>query len=194
MSGLIGDKEKAKFIFFAVEDEADLPKKAEMQDHFPKCTYNVYKANGHFRDTFQDLEGMMHVKHHGIDAGRIWNPPRYITHAYRINTDCDPDAFFVMKYGTALVGFYEISQDHLRKLDKLIEYWRGFVELLDHMKDAKKNFRLGKNAAILLEVADESMSDPDEDAIQLLFSKYGKKAAEQMVEKMKDWQSKVKWN
>jgi uncharacterized protein YciU (UPF0263 family) len=47
---------------------------------------------------------------------------------------------------------------------------------------------------ILLEVADESMSDPDEDAIQLLFSKYGKKAAEQMVEKMKDWQSKVKWN
>lgn len=67
MSGLIGDKESAKFIFFAVKNEADLPNKAEMLIHFPNCIYNVYKAWGHFRDTFSDLEGMLHIKHHGIE-------------------------------------------------------------------------------------------------------------------------------
>lgn len=193
MSGLIGDKEKAKFIFFAVEDEADLPKKAEMMNHFPDCTYNVYKAWGHFRDSFSDLEGMLHIKHHGKEAGRFWNPPRYITHAYRINTDVEPDSFFVTKYGTSLVGFYEISQEQLLELEKLIEYWRAFAELLEKMKESVKNLKLGKNAAVLLKVDDASMSNPNEEAINLLYGDYGEKAAEQMVEKMKEWQSKVKW-
>lgn len=193
MSGLIGDKESAKFIFFAVDDEAELPKKAEMLNHFPDCKYNVYKAWGHFKESFDSLESLLHIKNRGIEAGRFWNAPRYISHAYRINTNCEPDSFFAMKYGTALVGFYEISHEQLVELDKLLEYWRGFIELLDKMKETVKNFKLGKNAAALLKVTDESMSNPDEDAIKNLFGQYGEKAAEQMVEKMKEWQSKVKW-
>ena len=193
MSGLIGDKEKAKFIFFAVDDDAELPKKADMLNHFPDCKYNVYKSWGHFRDTFSDLEGMIHIKRHGVEAGRFWTSPRYISHAYRITTNCEPDSFFVMKYGNSLVGFYEISHEQLVELEKLLEYWRGFIELLDKMKETVKNFKLGKNAAALLKVSDDSMSNPDEEAIKQLFSKYGEQAAEQMVAKMKDWQSKVKW-
>ena len=61
------------------------------------------------------------------------------------------------------------------------------------MKETVKNFKLGKNAAALLKVSDNSMSNPDEEAIKQLFSNYGEQAAEQMVAKMKDWQSKVKW-
>jgi hypothetical protein len=193
MSGLIGDKEKAKFIFFAVEDEADLPKKAEMLNHFPDCTYNVYKSWGHFRDTFSDLESMIHIKRNGIEAGVFWKSPRYISHAYRITTDCKPDSFFVIKYGNALVGFYELSHDQLAELEKLLEYWRGLAELLEKMKETVKNFKLGKNAATLLKVSDESMSNPNQDAIDSLFGQYGEKAAEQMVYKMKVWQSKVEW-
>lgn len=193
MSGLIGDKEKAKFIFFAVEDEADLPKKAEMLNHFPDCTYNVYKSWGHFRDTFSDLEGMIHIKRNGIEAGVFWNSPRYISHAYRITTDFKPDSFFVMKYGNALVGFYELSHDQLTELDKLLEYWRGLAELLDKMKETVKNFKLGKNAAALLKVSDDTMSNPNQDSIDSLFGQYGEKAAEQMVSKIKAWQSKVEW-
>ncbi len=193
MSGLIGDKEKAKFIFFAVEDEADLPKKAEMLNHFPDCTYNVYKSWGHFRDTFSDLEGMIHIKRNGIEAGVFWNSPRYISHAYRITTDCKPDSFFVMKYGNALVGFYELSHDQLTELEKLLEYWRGLAELLDKMKETVKNFKLGKNAAALLKVSDDTMSNPNQDSIDSLFGQYGEKAAEQMVAKIKAWQSKVGW-
>lgn len=193
MSGLIGDKEKAKFIFFAVDDETELPKKTDMVNHFPDCKYNVYKAWGHFRSTFSDLEGMLHVKRNGVEAGRFWNSPRYISHAYRVTTDCKPDSLFIMKYGNSLVGFYEISHEQLVELDKLLEYWRGLIELLDKMKETVKNFKLGKNASVLLNVSDDSMSNPDENAINVLFSHYGEKATEQMVEKMKKWQSKVEW-
>jgi hypothetical protein len=36
MRGLIGDKEKAKFIFFALDDDAELPIRADMLNHFLK--------------------------------------------------------------------------------------------------------------------------------------------------------------
>ena len=193
MSGLIGDKEKAKFIFFAVDDEAELPKRADMLNHFPDCKYNVYKAWGHFRSTFSDLEGMIHIKRNGVETGRFWTSPRYISHAYRITTNCMPDSFFVMKYGNSLVGFYEFSHEQLIELEKLLEHWRGFTELLDKMDETVKNFKLGRNAAALLEVTDDSMSNPDQEAINKLFGQYGEKATEQMVEKMKEWQSKTKW-
>jgi hypothetical protein len=37
------------------------------------------------------------------------------------------------------------------------------------------------------------MSNPNQDAIDSLFGQYGEKAAEQMVYKMRVWQSKVEW-
>jgi hypothetical protein len=64
---------------------------------------------------------------------------------------------------------------------------------MDSMKESVKNFKRGKVAVDLLEVRDESMSNPDEDAIEKLFGSYGDKAAEQLIQKMLAWQSKVKW-
>ena len=193
MSGLIGDKESAKFIFFGVEDEADLPKKAEMLNHFPDCTYNVYKSWGHFRDSFDSLETLLHVKNRGIEAGKSWATPRYISHAYRINTNMMPDSFFAMKYGTALVGFYELSHEDIKELETLLKYWRAQIDLMESMEKSVKNFNLGKKAVDLLEVTDDSMSVPDENAIETLFGNYGEQAAEQLIQRMLAWQSKVKW-
>jgi hypothetical protein len=173
MSGLIGDKESAKFIFFAVEDEADLPKKVDMLNHFPDCTYNVYKSWGHFKDSFDSIERLFDIKHNGLDASKSWLAPRYISHAYRINTSIEPDSFFVTKYSAALIGFYDLSHDDFTELGTLIKYWRAQIELL--------------------EVRDNSMSNPDEDAIEKLFGSYGEEAAEQLIQKMLAWQSKVKW-
>lgn len=193
MSGLIGDKEKAKFIFFAVDDEAELPKKADMLNHFPDCKYNVYKSWGHFKDSFHSLESLFQIKHRGIEAGNGWRSPRYISHAFRIVTSNNPNSFFVTKYATSIVGFYEISQEDLKELEKLLEYWRALILLQNSMKESVENFKRGKKAADLLEVSDKSMSHPDEEAIKQLFSNYGEQAAEQMVEKMREWQLNVKW-
>lgn len=193
MSGLIGDKESAKFIFFAVENEDDLPKKVDMLNHFPDCTYNVYKSWGHFKDSFDSIERLFDIKHNGLDASKSWLAPRYISHAYRINTSIEPDSFFVTKYSAALIGFYELSHDDFTELGTLIKYWRAQIELMDSMKESVKNFKRGKVAVDLLEVRDESMSNPDEDAIEKLFGSYGDKAAEQLIQKMLAWQSKVKW-
>ncbi len=193
MSGLIGDKEKVKFIFFAVENEADLPKKADMLNHFPNCTYNVYKSWGHFKDSFESIEALLHIKNRGIAAGKCWASPRYISHAYRINTNTMPDSFFAMKYGTSLVGLYELSHEELKELETLLKYWRAQMDLMESMEKSVKNFSLGKKAVDLLDVEDMSMSHPDEAAIEKLFGSYGEQAAEQLIQKMLEWQSKVKW-
>lgn len=193
MSGLIGDKEKAKFIFFAVEDETDLPKKAEMQNHFPGCTYNIYKSWGHFSDSFDDIETLLQIKSRGIEAGKSWTRPRYISHAYRIDTSCSPDSFFVTKYSTALVGFYELSHKDLNELKTHLKFWRAQIDLMDSMKDSVNNFEMGRKVVELIGVADSTMSSPDDEAIEKLFSTYGEKAAEQLIERMTEWQTNVKW-
>lgn len=61
------------------------------------------------------------------------------------------------------------------------------------MDKSVHNFDLGKKAVDLLEVTDNSMSNPDEEAIEKLFGKYGEQAAEQLIQRMLAWQSKVKW-
>lgn len=193
MSGLIGDKEKAKFIFFAVDEEKDLPSKTEMQNHFPDCKYNVYKSWGHFKDSFSSLEYLLHVKKRGIDSGSVWNAPRYISHAMRIDTTHKPDSFFAMKYATALVGFYEFGDEELMELESLLKFWRAQVDLMECMQKSVKHFSMGKKAVELIDVKDKSMSDPDEEAIEKLFTGYGEEAAQQLIQKLTDWQTKVKW-
>lgn len=193
MSGLIGDKEKAKFIFFAVDDEKDLPSKTEMQNHFPDCKYNVYKSWGHFKDSFNSIESLLHIKKRGIDSGDRWFPPRYISHAIRIDTTHKPDSFFTLKYGAALVGFYEFGDADLIELESLLKFWRAQVDLMECMQKSVKHFSMGKKAVELIDVKDKSMSDPDEEAIEKLFTGYGEEAAQQLVQKLTDWQTKVKW-
>lgn len=193
MSGLIGDKESAKFIFFAVDDDSELPKKAEMLNHFPDCAYTVYKSWGRFSDSFHSIESFFRIKNRGIDAGKCWSEKRCISHAYRINTTHKPDAFFVTKYSTALVGFYEFKHEDLNELDTLLKYWRAQIDLMESMEKSVNNFKIGKKAVDLLKVSDETMSHPDEEAIEKLFGNYGEKAAKQLIERMTEWQSKVKW-
>ncbi len=193
MSGLIGDKEKAKFIFFAVDEDKDLPSKAEMLDHFPDCKYNIYKSWGHFKDSFNSLEYLLYIKKRGIDSGSVWQTPRYISHAIRIDTTHKPDSFFAMKYATALVGFYELSDEDLIELESLLKFWRAQIDLMECMQKSVKHFSMGKKAVELIDVKDKSMSDPDDKAIKKLFTGYGEQAAEQLVQKLTDWQTKVKW-
>lgn len=98
-----------------------------------------------------------------------------------------------MKYGAALVGFYEFGDEELRELESLLKFWRAQVDLMECMQKSVKHFSMGKKAVELIDVKDKSMSDPDEEAIEKLFNGYGEEAAEQLIQKLTDWQTKVKW-
>jgi hypothetical protein len=193
MSGLLNKNTSTKLIFFAVDDDSFLPSKNDMQHHFPGCSYNVYKSWGHFKECFEVIETFFQIKKEGISATKKYRPEKIITHAYRIDTDQKPNDFFLLKFNTSLVGFFEINEDHLMELDKLIKYCRGQYDLMDSMNDVLQQFDEGKKAIAFLNIDDKTMSNPNQRYINTLFNNYGKKAARELEKKLIKWQEKIEW-
>lgn len=193
MSGLLNKNTSTKLIFFAVDDDSFLPGKNDMQHHFPGCSYNVYKSWGHFKECFDVIETFFQIKKEGISAIKKYRPEKIITHAYRIDTDQKPNDFFLLKFNTSLVGFFEMSEDHLMELDKLIKYCKAQYELMENMNEVFEQFDDGKKAIAFLNIVDKTMSHPNQRYINTLFNNYGKKAALELVKKLIKWQEKIEW-
>ena len=122
-----------------------------------------------------------------------YRPEKTITHAYRIDTDHKPNDFFLLKFNTSLVGLFDITEDHLMELSKLIKYCSAQCELMEEMKDVVSKFETGKKAISLLNVDDKTMSNPNQRYINTLFNNYGQKAAKDLVKKLIKWQEKIEW-
>jgi hypothetical protein len=193
MSGLLNKNTSTKLIFFAVDDDSFLPTKNDMQHHFPGCSFNVYKSWGHFKDCFELIETLFEIKKEGISVAKKYRPEKTITHAYRIDTDHKPNDFFLLKFNTSLVGLFDITEDHLMELSKLIKYCSAQCELMEEMKNVVSKFETGKKAISLLNVDDKTMSNPNQRYINTLFNNYGQKAAKDLVKKLIKWQEKIEW-
>jgi hypothetical protein len=193
MSGLLNKNTSTKLIFFAVDDDSFLPTRSDMQHHFPGCSFNVYKSWGHFKDCFELIETLFEIKKEGISVAKKYRPEKTITHAYRIDTDRKPNDFFLLKFNTSLVGLFDITEDHLRELNKLIKYCGAQCELMEEMKNVVSKFETGKKAISLLNVDDKTMSNPNQRYINTLFKNYGQKAAKDLVKKLIKWQEKIEW-
>jgi hypothetical protein len=193
MDGLIAEKGKTKLIFFAVDDDSLLPTRKEIRDHFPECSYNIYKAWGHFRSSVDSIEAIFRIRRLGIASSRSWSNDRIITHIYRIDTSKGPDSFFTLKYSASLVGFYEISRDDMFEIKTLTDYAHKQYDLMSKMNDYVDRFESGAKLASFLNVQDMTMSNPDQESIVKLFSNYGESAEEQIIEKINQFIEKIKW-
>lgn len=193
MDGLIAEKGKTKLIFFAVDDDSLLPTRKEIRDHFPECSYNIYKAWGHFRNSVDSIEAIFRIRRLGIASSRSWSHDRIITHIYRIDTSKVPDSFFALKYSASLVGFYEISRDDMFEIKTLTDYAQKQYDLMSKMNDYVDRFESGAKLASFLNVQDVTMSNPDKASIDKLFTNYGKKGEHQLLEKINQFIEKIKW-
>jgi len=193
MDGLIAEKGKTKLIFFAVDDDSLLPTRKEIRDHFPECSYNIYKAWGHFRSSVDSIEAIFRIRRLGIASSRSWSHDRIITHIYRIDTSKVPDSFFALKYSASLVGFYEISRDDMFEIKTLTDYAQKQYDLMSKMNDYVDRFESGAKLASFLNVQDVTMSNPDKASIDKLFTNYGKKGEHQLLEKINQFIEKIKW-
>ena len=193
MDGLIAEKGKTKLIFFAVDDDSLLPTRKEIRDHFPECSYNIYKAWGHFRNSVDSIEAIFRIRRLGIASSRSWSHDRIITHIYRIDTSKFTDSFFALKYSASLVGFYEISRDDMFEIKTLTDYAQKQYDLMSKMNDYVDRFDSGAKLASFLNVQDVTMSNPDKASIDKLFTNYGKKGEHQLLEKINQFIEKIKW-
>ncbi len=194
MDGLISEKGKTKLIFFAVDDESVLPTKKEVRDHFPESSYNIYKAWGNFRHSVDIFETIFRIKKYGIKSTRSYSNDRIITHIYRIDTKSYPDSFFILKYNTSLVGFFEVRRDDLAAMKELINHADKQYSLMNKMNDYIDNFDAGTKLAKLLNVKDKTMSCPDQKSINKLFANYGEDASQKIIKNINQLIEKLKWH
>jgi hypothetical protein len=194
MDGLISEQGKTKLIFFAVDDETNLPTKKEMREYFPNCSFNVYKTWGHFRNTLEKFEAIFQIRKSGINAPESYHSrERIFTHIFRIDTDKPPNLFFALRFSSQIKGFYEVSCEDMNEIASLIKSASTQSDLMRNIIYCSNKFKTGIELAQELNLVDKTMSSPDKASIKKLFTDYGMKGEKQLFERIKQFIEKIKW-
>lgn len=195
MNGLIGNTDSAKFIFFSVEDESQLPSKGMMKEYFPKHQMNVYKAWGYFSNSFESIEGYINIKYDGIDSYARWNSTknRCISHAIRLNSECPSNSFFALQYSHLVVAYYHLSHALMDELSDLLKVIGETNSLINSVVSSKDCLAKGIDMVSKHQLPDLKMSDPSMQSISQLFDSYGDGARQELSRRLNDWHSRAIW-
>jgi hypothetical protein len=194
MNGLIGNSVSAKFIFLAIDDESLIPSKKEMKEYFPNHEMAVYKAWGYFKDSFNSIQGYMKIRKDGLLTYRDWDSRyRYISHAIRLNNQCESNSFFNLKYQHICVGTYHLSNQLMNELNDLLKVTDKFNRIIDDAIGFGKTLDLGKEFVNSNNLTDTCMSNPCYESFMKLLENYGSGAKNQLEEKFDSWRDRAIW-
>lgn len=194
MNGLIGNAESAKFIFLAIDDDSLIPSKKEMKEYFPNHEMNVYKAWGHFRDSFDSIQGYMKIRKDGLSTYRRWSErERCISHAIRLSNLCLSNSFFNLRYQHICVGTYHLSNQLINELKDLLEITDKFNNIISDAIAFGKTLDTGRNFVSTNNLVDPYMSNPCSKSFNTLLGNYGISAKDQLTRRFNDWHSRAIW-
>lgn len=195
MNGLIGNVDSAKFIFVAIEDESQLPTKSVMKNYFPNHQMNIYKAWGYFSSSFESLESYIKIKHDGIESHSRWsnNKTPCISHAIRMNAECEFNSFFALQYSHLIVANLHLSHTLMDELNALLKVIGETNALIDSIVDCKDKLSKGVEIAKKHQFPDAKMSKPSNAAMADLFNYYGDGARQELSIRLDDWNTRALW-
>lgn len=193
MNGLIGNNLSAKFIFLACENEDKVPAKKELKEFFPNSQINIYKAWGHFHDSFWEIESLLGFRLNGKIENRWNNANRTITHAIRLDSACEKSIFFQLKYGEYIVAHLEFDHPALEKLGRFIN---GAIEAQSEIASIQKfpdRLEAVKHKLNQMGLHDPKIDSPCQNAVSTLIDNYGDEAKRRMRDMVNRWYDKHQW-
>jgi hypothetical protein len=193
MNALIGNNEEVKIILLSCDDESEVPSKKDIKGFYPDSLINIYKASGHFSDNFWEMESLLKIRLKGIESQGYWGGAKCITHAIRLNADCERSLFFDLKYAEMVVGYFTLNHRSLDTLHKLITGVAKFNSEIKSITDCVDKFESVKNAINAMSLNDPKIDNPCKNAISILFDDYGKEAAKKILDFIERWYQKYCW-
>ena len=193
MNGLIGNNDEVKLILLSCDDESTIPTKKQVRDFFPKSPVNIYKASGHFRDSFWEIESLLNIRLNGAESQSWYGRSQCLTHAIRLDKSCTRSLFFDIKFSEFIICYLTLTPDAIKKLSLTIKNVAKVNSEISSITDCVKKFMKVKGVLNSMILHDPNVDNPCQDAISKLFDDYGKNARTQMSQAIDSWYETHHW-
>ncbi len=195
MNGLIGNNTSAKFIFLGCNDESEVPSKQEIRQCYPDKPIAIYKAWGNYRDSFAEVEALFNIRLNGVYKHSFFMHPtkRCITHAIRLDSNCEKSLFFELKYSHLIVSYLNLSHSSLETLETHLKAIAKANSEISSITEFSNRLQSAKNALNGMGLHDPKIDNPCDKSISTLFDDYGKNAIAQMTKAINKWYDQNKW-
>lgn len=191
MNALIGNNAESKLILLSLDDDTQEPTKSNLRRFFPDSKVNVYKARGRHRDSFGAIESIFNIIKNGAESHEVWSSKtQLITHVIKLDPETVIDDFFLLTYSESKIAILKITDQCLEKAQELTRAISRVNSDIKSITNCVERFNYVKNNINHMSLNDPKVDNPDQTAIDSLFSDYGKCAQIQMTEFVKKWLDK----
>ncbi len=191
MNPLIGNNSKAKLILLSIDDDSQEPTKSNLRRFFPGAKINLYMANGRHKWSFWELESIINIIKNGAKSHNMYGRQiGIITHVIKLDPEILIDEFFLLTYSESIVAILNLTDKCLEKAKALIQGIGKANREIESITDCVDRFDQVRKNIAYMSLKDSKIENPDQKAIDSLFTNYGNEAQIQMTEFAKKWLDK----
>jgi len=133
MYGLLGTSLKSRFVFLAIPDHGEPPELKDLKRLLNCSEVNLYKADGYYKDSFSEVEWLLHFQKRGISHEDSWCiGERFFSHVVKLGPRCEWNSMAELRYSQQIVIRLELDEQRLRSLGRLLQGIRKLRSQLAH--------------------------------------------------------------
>ena len=192
MSEFLGPHGKATVVLMNAHFETELPKLKDLEKilHIPDGRY--YKSSGRNYHEVNKIHRLLNVlaELRGEDANKYKNHSSdYLITVAEVHSNL----FMALKYSAQIVDGFNLTDQCISELDKLLERYRSICSMQDDIKYMWKTLEDNKEIAEKHSATDKTILNPDIPALKVILHGYGDSHYAQVAQEIRDWYETYKW-
>jgi hypothetical protein len=192
MSEFLGPHGKATVVLMNAHFETELPKLKDLKKilHIPDGRY--YKSSGRNYHEVNKIHRLLNVlaELRGEDANKYKNHSSdYLITVAEVHSNL----FMALKYSAQIVDGFNLTDQCISELDKLLERYRSICSMQDDIKYMWRTLEDNKEIAEKHSATDKTILNPDIPALKVILHGYGDSHYAQVAQEIRDWYETYKW-
>ena len=192
MSEFLGPHGKATVVLMNAHFETELPKLKDLKKilHIPDGRY--YKSSGRNYHEVNKIHRLLNVlaELRGEDVNKFKNHSSdYLITVAEVHSNL----FMALKYSAQIVDGFNLTDQCMSELDKLLERYRSICSMQDDIKYMWRTLEDNKEIAEKHSATDKTILNPDIPALKVILHGYGDSHYAQVAQEIRDWYETYKW-
>jgi hypothetical protein len=192
MSEFLGPHGKATVVLMNAHFETELPKLKDLKKilHIPDGRY--YKSSGRNYHEVNKIHRLLNVlaELRGEDANKYKNHSSdYLITVAEVHSNL----FMALKYSAQIVDGFNLTDQCISELDKLLERYKSICSMQDDIKYMWRTLEDNKEIAEKHSATDKTILNPDIPALKVILHGYGDSHYAQVAQEIRDWYETYKW-
>ena len=192
MSEFLGPHGKATIVLMNAHFETELPKLKDLKKilHIPDGRY--YKSSGRNYHEVNKIHRLLNVlaELRGEDVNKYKNHSSdYLITVAEVHSNL----FMALKYSAQVVDGFNLTDQCMSELDKLLERYRSICSMQDDIKYMWRTLEDNKEIAEKHSATDKTILNPDIPALKVILHGYGDSHYAQVAQEIRDWYETYKW-